>query len=1196
MALTQQTFLGASIRSFNASLGWQNQVSQVSVSLVEDRKNFDQFIDPLEGTPAIFNYSGWVFQGIVQSTKLIGNESGNPVYEVILIDPREILDGVGLIIDSYNGTVNSVPNLVNVFGFLENSNGFGGSQVNEAGMPWKLIRDNATKIINNTVSTYGGPMLLKGFEYEIDISELPNIPSSYRVAGEVVSMMDFVNDICTAGGHDFFFSLVNRTITLVTINRNQDPTRDSIAKFVLTTPGAVSKEVGTELRNEVTSKFVVGDSVQAMFAQFQTDNEEDDFTDDTIWPYWGLTNQQDIDAGDNVLGEPIIGVGFDDDHTFTLDSRHIDVPGMPSFYKTNIEEMRAAVEGQAAWETFLITVHQREFKIFNRFATGIINQDLIKIRNNNFTDDILEKFENSAKWLEWDNGSIEPKLSLQGKKILRPQAIINTTDNTVIPSKKAASSVVDAEVTRLFLKEDNNLAKYSVYYTPVREDQDDLDSAEIVNPHFMKAARLGLVGSFPNEFVINFSEAIFTTADIESFNTLKLSPFTKTQVDAARGKKFTHEEMKKEVFDFVFRFADQYYGKKFMVRIPFVFTKKDSVTGEIVTSQEPTDSGFIDEDDFATAIDNNLIPLRTQTLTAQDGRFEAYVRFDNAPNLNIEELDAQDYVFSENLKSIFVKCEVDPNIIFLDKDTGFSPRVVVTLPSRITLRGENNDNDIDFTTIKQANNFVDLLKAGKKADSTAFGEIVDAIETRNPDLPFETVKAIVERILRRPGADAFKEAKSGIAITPDMTAIPLKSNIQVYGPWFNIGADGKVEFEQDTNLVPWNFDGFDLLNAAGNAKVSSSTTQQTFSESGSITFPDIPVVTLGGALISGGPYVTNVQLSIGGDGVNTTYQMQTWTNKFGKIAKSNIDRQQRQAKANQAERRKRSGDKKAPPGTSKYYQKRLNARHKRNQSNSSHGILIGGPAGDTDKSATVFLQPAYHTTEQITEDYNQTSVMSLDGMFRPFSTWVDYSGNMPNFETPTSGLFPTVDDLNPFPSSGRCDITILAIDETIPQYGGLITEDNLGAPDGNYRPLALRGPLVICGWGFDTAGKPVPNLSDDNSSDQFASGHLEDYGTWPVGPVDLRWDHEAKLWQPGLTFQEGYLATTLSEASGGGSIPALANMQPWAVTGSGIWEPNGDEIEVVSRDTSFSGKQGSYIQVLRVRGEWRPNYIACFGV
>lgn len=76
----------------------------------------------------------------------------------------------------------------------------------------------------------------------------------------------------------------------------------------------------------------------------------------------------------------------------------------------------------------------------------------------------------------------------------------------------------------------------------------------------------------------------------------------------------------------------------------------------------------------------------------------------------------------------------------------------------------------------------------------------------------------------------------------------------------------------------------------------------------------------------------------------------------------------------------------------------------------------------------------------------------------------------------------------------------------------------------NFRFSALRGPLVLQGWGYDTNGKPIPNKYDipkkaeagKFKKDGLADGFMEDWlanpKTWPVGPVDLRWDRERGVW------------------------------------------------------------------------------------
>jgi len=121
----------------------------------------------------------------------------------------------------------------------------------------------------------------------------------------------------------------------------------------------------------------------------------------------------------------------------------------------------------------------------------------------------------------------------------------------------------------------------------------------------------------------------------------------------------------------------------------------------------------------------------------------------------------------------------------------------------------------------------------------------------------------------------------------------------------------------------------------------------------------------------------------------------------------------------------------------------------------------------------------------------------------------------------------------------------------------------------NHRFFAFRGPMMLHGWGFDTDGFPVPNEADepreyDNEGrpkrfflDNFGVNDLKKDGAflpqgnqqlgdiigkgwvkeggewvrkptdkfyldwserpdiWPIGPIDLRWDYERKVWTGG---------------------------------------------------------------------------------
>ena len=89
-----------------------------------------------------------------------------------------------------------------------------------------------------------------------------------------------------------------------------------------------------------------------------------------------------------------------------------------------------------------------------------------------------------------------------------------------------------------------------------------------------------------------------------------------------------------------------------------------------------------------------------------------------------------------------------------------------------------------------------------------------------------------------------------------------------------------------------------------------------------------------------------------------------------------------------------------------------------------------------------------------------------------------------------------------------------------------LTEDDEQAKQDqtSFRYNALRGPLTLQAWGYDTSGKPIPNAIDAAAdteegkfrnkglTDKFLQNWLENPKTWPAGPIDLRWDRERGVW------------------------------------------------------------------------------------
>ncbi len=108
-------FLGGAVRDFSNQIGWNiGSPSTLTVRIVDDIVNGNIYTPPELGTPVAFNFFGLNFEGLLQKTEKKRSVSGNPEYEAIVSDPREILEGSQVITSNYNGSVSGIKNVFNV--------------------------------------------------------------------------------------------------------------------------------------------------------------------------------------------------------------------------------------------------------------------------------------------------------------------------------------------------------------------------------------------------------------------------------------------------------------------------------------------------------------------------------------------------------------------------------------------------------------------------------------------------------------------------------------------------------------------------------------------------------------------------------------------------------------------------------------------------------------------------------------------------------------------------------------------------------------------------------------------------------------------------------------------------------------------------------------------------------------------------
>lgn len=770
MSFTQTRFCNSTVRSFSASAGWGGDQTRLEVNLVDDPLT-DGFLGPQIGSPQLFQVGNWFFAGIVERWSTSSSIDGSPLYTVSLNDPGVLLDGVHVILSSYTGSTNNVPNLINVYGALE-SISFGYARKTESGISWGLVKE--------AIDTLGdGIISFAGYRYNIDFSLMPVLPDDFKIGFASASMMEIIREVCDAASCDFFVRLLAdlRTIQIVTISRANRPLNGIIAQYVAQTQDAKVKEIGFEMVNEINSKFLIGANKLDMFYTFSGTGDRSWNTpnDNMIWPYWG------VDAE----GRLIIGSGLNNEHTFTLDSRAVLVPGIGNTYPTDVGELRAALSSQLDWESYLC-------------------------------------------------------LNTLNKYRIDPDG--DETDNMYIFNGRSFVS-----------------GGQQYKHSGVR------------NPHFLKIKDFAYTGAVSMKAISDFINSVDAAS-----NRRLLKKINAPLIPIDNQEK--SEEYLTTLYNLVKDYAGEYYGRKFMVRLPDIEWYKDQETDNVFLSYEIAEAGFVSEDQWANGVARNLLPPDINRVLTSDGRIEAFVRFDDIANLDLSQVSPDDVIFGNNLRkrsgtryegtqSAFVKCTVNPDFIYLDRNTGDSPRAIVELSGPVLYKESSNIGG----SIKIIVDFIN--------------RVWPTLSDNNPNAGFtdEAKEDILNGFYTLTSLGNGKMEK--LAAIPNVAVVPLQSNVSTYGPWYAAGADGKCVFEQDDTLAPWNYGGnFNYLDAVAYSMMADVGYQQ-YSEYGRVEVPGGPVFNLGDQLLAVGPYVTDIQVSLDeSQGATTSYSFKLWTPRFDKLA------------------------------------------------------------------------------------------------------------------------------------------------------------------------------------------------------------------------------------------------------------------------------------------------------------------------
>jgi len=467
---------------------------------------------------------------------------------------------------------------------------------------------------------------------------------------------------------------------------------------------------------------------------------------------------------------------------------------------------------------------------------------------------------------------------------------------------------------------------------------------------------------------------------------------------------------------------------------------------------------------------------------------------------------------------------------------------------------------------------------------------------------------------------------------PKLLGIPQESSRYAWGPWYkSTTEDGRSEVVFDNNLRPETFGSVDRMNQAGQDTANAGASEISANESGRIELARFPEFNIADRFAGSGPYVTDMNISIGVGGLTTEYRFNTWTPNFGKLAKYNSDRISRIYKASIAalQRIRQDSPKRAfepiPFQKTNFEQilGRLSA------SRSSGGFSFVSTFNPSNIESVALGDAAGLFVSRPNDSWG----CSFDQQWSPAGTRAVKRSNdnglylQPPLQASLSGeengkfaigVCPSSRDLDPYFSEAILqnaanmikNVDFLAAGNATngTTHDLNISKANAENTIDEIRSLALRGPLMVSAWGYDIAYNPVPHADGD-----ITSFNIEPFGEapnqrpsslnrrfWKTGPVNLMWDEERKIWSGGPEILSGILTSEI-EAPDSPLEPTEFTVKIFRRTGENHESATVTESEEIvtctNRDPSLSqdidNDKQVFAMIIRINYEWLPLWVGC---
>ena len=640
------------------------------------------------------------------------------------------------------------------------------------------------------------------------------------------------------------------------------------------------------------------------------------------------------------------------------------------------------------------------------------------------------------------------------------------------------------------------------------------------------------------------------------------------------GVNLMHGPTKEMVWSAMETCASEFWGQQFMVPLP---VEPGGISQNIKFTSE--DLAYVTAWDMAESAWNERFPAKDILSYDKDGKMKNVAAYFITPQRDYGNLNGEQFTYwtEDGYKTIGSNnVEVGDEILWLDNSGYEDPdnpfddvtaMVHIKVPQVVTYDSLYSETDgatklllgcfANLSMNSPAGGPVNIAPAGRAGQNCegADNPWFNSINARGGQRSNIMALGL--------GFNAAFTQLYPKAVRPWSVSLAQQSNRYSWGPWYLFSQkNGKAEVSLESSLVPSTFGSIKKMDEAGFTLAYAGTANLYASETGYVEVAEFPDWNIADRFAGSGPYVTNIDVSIGTSGCKTNYKFNTWTRDFGKIAKYNIDRISRINKntirflqeqrnkwgnlptmANNVKlkrRRSANGLEKnrntvggmfgnfIPLGANQNLGAAAQAQPDRIQYTSaimqdlsnpqtSMGTMYDGNFGCSAEQIFTplvidkFLAPEVQTGPEVTEG------TKLPG-FRTSSEMVNFDGTANNsgqFEQGQTG--PCNRDLDPYFKFSENDFQVVVHNnaQDLPHLDLNVKKDNeVSNPDGfkffaglvsQVRTFGLRGPLMISGWGYDICDLPVPSKGQ---------GEKYEAGDEIAGlPIDPNWVGKYK-WSP----------------------------------------------------------------------------------